>query len=162
MQVTIRPLRPEQLPACAEVIRQGFAGVAREFGLTKENCPSNGAFITEELLRQAVEKGHLFYGLFEDGVLAGCMALEPQDEADVFELGRLAVLPEKRHHGYGKRLIDEARRRAKELGARKIVIGIIEENTRLRQWYTDYGFVHTGTRVFAHLPFTVGFMEIGV
>ena len=45
---------------------------------------------------------------------------------------------------------------------RALRIGIIEENVRLRAWYEGLGFVHTGTRVFAHLPFTVGFMELPI
>ncbi len=48
---------------------------------------------------------------------------------------------------------------AKAMGFNKIQIGIIEENTILKNWYTKNGFVHTGTQKFEHLPFTVGFME---
>ena len=44
-------------------------------------------------------------------------------------------------------------------GAARIHIGIIEENERLKRWYLANGFVHMGTRVFSHLPFTVGFLE---
>jgi len=43
-----------------------------------------------------------------------------------------------------------------------ITIGIIEENTRLKEWYKAYGFVHTGTKKFEHMPFTAGFMELNV
>ena len=42
----------------------------------------------------------------------------------------------------------------------KIKIGIVEENTVLKEWYKTFGFVHTGTRKYEHLPFTVGFMEL--
>ena len=45
---------------------------------------------------------------------------------------------------------------------RALRIGIIEENVRLRAWYEGLGFAHTGTRVFAHLPFTVGFIELPI
>jgi len=43
-----------------------------------------------------------------------------------------------------------------------MTIGIIEENEKLKKWYSDLGFVHIGTKKFEHLPFTVGFMEIDV
>ncbi|MPN36714.1 hypothetical protein SDC9_184224 [bioreactor metagenome] len=56
-------------------------------------------------------------------------------------------------------LIDYAKEKVRAFGGQKITIGIIEENTRLMNWYTANGFVHTGTRKFNHLPFTVGFME---
>jgi transcriptional regulator with XRE-family HTH domain len=29
-----------------------------------------------------------------------------------------------------------------------------------RNWYSDLGFIHTSTRKYKHLPFTVGFMKI--
>ena len=48
----------------------------------------------------------------------------------------------------------------KELRANKITIGIIEENTVLKKWYEESGFVSTGTKASPHLPFTVGFMEV--
>jgi ribosomal protein S18 acetylase RimI-like enzyme len=63
------------------------------------------------------------------------------------------------HYGYGKKLLDFCKAKAKELGSRKIIIGIVEDNTVLKNWYTANGFTHTGTKKFDHLPFTVGFME---
>ena len=30
----------------------------------------------------------------------------------------------------------------------------------LKAWYQSQGFIHTGTKTFDHLPFTVGFMEL--
>ena len=75
----------------------------------------------------------------------------------------LAVLPEYRHLGIGKELVDYAITYSKNiLGANKIKIGIVEENTILKEWYEKIGFVHTGTKKFEHLPFTVGFMEIEI
>ena len=43
-----------------------------------------------------------------------------------------------------------------------VIIGIIDENKILKQWYSDYGFIVKGTKVFSHLPFTVCFMELKV
>ena len=41
----IRAVIKEELPVCLEVIHRSFQTVADEFGLTKENCPTNGAFM---------------------------------------------------------------------------------------------------------------------
>ena len=38
-------------------------------------------------------------------------------------------------------------------------IGIVEENTLLRTWYEDNGFVHIGTKKFDFFPFTCGYMK---
>jgi ribosomal protein S18 acetylase RimI-like enzyme len=71
---------------------------------------------------------------------------------------KLAVLPEYRHKGYGKRIMDFVSGFVKEQGGSKISIGIINENTILKNWYLEYGFKETETRVFSHLPFTVCLM----
>jgi hypothetical protein len=52
--------------------------------------------------------------------------------------------------------------KVRELGSNKMTIGIIEENTNLKNWYSDLGFTHTGARKSKYFPFTVGFMEIGL
>ncbi len=147
-----------QLAACLDVIRTSFQTVADEFGLTPENCPTNGAFMPLGRLQSDFNRGGLMFALKEDGQIVGFMQLWRKD-ADTFELEKLAVLPPYRHNGHGKALISFAKARAIELGADKITIGIIEENTRLKKWYKAHGFVGTGTRDFPHLPFTVGFME---
>ena len=76
-----------------------------------------------------------------------------------YELNNLAILPEMRHLGYGKQLLNFCKGKVKELDGEKITIGIIEEHFILKNWYSANGFVHTGTRKFKHLPFITGFME---
>jgi ribosomal protein S18 acetylase RimI-like enzyme len=71
----------------------------------------------------------------------------------------VSVLPEYRHLGYGKALLNFCKSKIKEFGGNKIEIGIIEENTKLKNWYAENGFVHTGTREYEDLQFIVGHME---
>lgn len=157
----IQKLDSQSLPLCLEVIHRGFQTVADDFGLTAENCPTNGAFMPLSRLENDFEKGDLMFGCFEGGELVGFMQLAPKDGV-AFELEKLSVLPEHRHRGYGERLVETAKTEAARRGGEKLTIGIIEKNTRLKLWYERLGFVSTGTREFAHLPFTVGFMELGL
>jgi ribosomal protein S18 acetylase RimI-like enzyme len=159
--VLIREIRFDELDACAAVIRQSFATVAKEFGLTEQNCPSNGAFIKTERLAEMWLNGTKAYGLFAANELVGVMQLWEAASAE-FELNKVAVLPSHRHAGYGAQLLEYARRIVREKGGSKITIGIIEDNKVLRDWYLKHGFLHTGTKVYPHLPFTVGFMEMEV
>lgn len=159
MGYEILEMQLSDIDICAEVIRRSFLTVARDFGLTQENCPTNGAFIQPSRLLSDRQKGAFMYKLVEDNTIIGFMSLVPKDACAV-ELEKLAVLPEYRHGGYGKILLQYAREKSLSLGFRKITIGIIEENTRLKKWYSDFGFIHTGTKNFPHLPFTVGFMEL--
>jgi len=62
--------------------------------------------------------------------------------------------------GYGKELLDFCVAKINESGGNKINISIVEENTVLKNWYTAYGFIHTGTKKYDHLPFISGYMEI--
>jgi len=155
----IREVTMEELPACAETIRQSFGTVAEEFHLTQENCPTNPAFISDEQLLTEWEKNTLMIGLFCDEILAGFCALK-QTSPTIFSLERVAVLPDFRHKGYGRALLQFMKNQAAAKGAEKLTIGIIEENTRLKNWYADLGFLSAGTKIFPHLPFTVGFMEL--
>lgn len=155
---TIRVALEQELARCAAVLREAFGTVARGFSLTQQNCPTNAAFITDERLTEEYRMGREQFVLCAGEEIIGFAELTIKDGQTV-ELGRLAVLPEHRHEGGGALLLDYAKNRARALGAQQITIGIIEENTRLRRWYEAHGFVHTGTKHFDHLPFTVGFMH---
>jgi ribosomal protein S18 acetylase RimI-like enzyme len=98
------------------------------------------------------------YALHLDSKIIGYMSLSKEGDK-VFELHNLAVLPEFRHKGYGKLLLDFAKEKATSFGGTKIKIGIIEESTVLKNWYIQNGFVHIGTKKYDHLPFTSGYME---
>lgn len=154
----IREAKDHELDQCAEVIRRGFATVAIEFGLTVENCPTNGAFIKTERLVSDKRRGNKMYVLTVDEGIIGYMQIEKVVNNN-YELQKITVLPDSRHEGYGKILLDYAKEKVRELHGSKITIGIMEENEVLKQWYIKNGFIHVGTHKFNHLPFTAGFME---
>ena len=154
----IRRVSGEELPECLAVIRGSFQTVAGDFGLTEENCPGHTSFMTPERLETHFTQGWQMYGMEWDGRLIGCYALSRADE-NRFELHNLAVLPEHRHCGCGKRMLEDAKARVLSQGGWAIAIGIIEESAVLKCWYMGNGFVSTGTQLFPHLPFTVGFLE---
>ncbi len=143
---------------CAQVIRNSFITVAEEFNITRENAPTNPAFAGADALVKMLEKGISLFGAYEGAVCVGFVAAEKADDG-VFYMERLAVLPEYRHRGYGRKLMDFVSDYVRTNNGRKISIGIINENKVLKDWYTDYGFVETGVRTFKHLPFDVCFME---
>ena len=155
----IRQLGLSDLPLAAEVIRTSFSTVAKDFDLTEQNCPKHTSFITTaERLLTHFNWNWWLYGLYEEGQLAGYVSISKESDG-AYEVHNLAVLPEHRHKGYGKQLLDICKIKVKELGGKKIAFGIIEENTVLKNWYAANGFTHTGTKRFEHLPFTVGYME---
>lgn len=146
------------LAACLPVIRRAFRTVMDDMGLTEDDVPTNAAFVTLDRLRTLRAGGTRTFALIESGRPVGCVSLRPATRAGVLDLERLAVAPEARHRGHGTALMDHAFAVARAERATVVSIGIIEENTVLKQWYEAYGFVARGTLTFDHLPFTVCFM----
>ena len=146
------------LRTCVDILRESFEGIADQFGLTAESAPTNAAFITIERLTRECGNGLEMFILLDEGVPAGTVGVKKTIEGDFF-LEKLGVLPEYRHHGYGKSLVEFIMDKVLSEGGKKIKIGIIEDNSRLKKWYSRMGFDHTGTKSFPHLPYIVGYME---
>lgn len=171
----IREITKEEIRESVRVITESFMTVADELGFTAENAPRFTAFATTEdrlMYQMEVEKRPM-YGFFSDegsgdgsgdnagsgsGKMLGYYSLAKQSDTE-WELNNLCVLPEHRHDGIGDLLLQDAFKRARELGAAKLNIGIVEENVRLRKWYESKGFMHLGTKKFDFFPFTCGYME---
>lgn len=148
----------DEFDECNDVIRRSFITVAEEFNITRENAPTNPAFLGPESLVKMKDKGVAMYGAYKGNTCVGFVAVEKAND-DVFYMERLAVLPEYRHNSYGRKLIDFVMDYVGENGGKKVSIGIINENMRLKEWYISCGFAETGTKKFEHLPFEVCFME---
>lgn len=61
----IKQIKAGNLPECLDIIHKSFQTVAGEFGLTSENCPTNGAFMPWTRLENDYKKGYKMYGLYE-------------------------------------------------------------------------------------------------
>ena len=159
-KINIAEIMPtDNFSEISKVIRESFITVANEFGITKESAPTNPAFLTEDNLKKSIEKGLKLYSLLINQQISGCIGIEKAtDDENGFYLERLAVLPEYRHNGYGKVLLDFAFCKIKSLNGKNVNIGIINNNIKLKNWYKDYGFIETGINKFEHLPFDICFM----
>ena len=156
----IREVKIEEIPECVDLIKKAFLTVAEEFGITEDNAPRFTAFATtvDRLMWHINEEHRPMFVYVEDGVICGYYSLLLQENNEC-ELNNLAVLPEYRHKGIGKKLIDHACCKARELGCNVMNIGIVEENVRLRKWYEKAGAVHVGTQKYDFFPFTCGYMK---
>ena len=147
-----------ELENSVKVIADSFRTVAIEFNLNKDNCPTHPSLVTLQQLKEMKRKGLKLFGLFEDNVQIGFVAVEKK-KGKVYCFEKLSVLPEYRHHSYGGELIAFVSDYVKNAGGKKLSIGIINEHTVLKKWYEANGFQETTVTKFAHLPFTVCFME---
>jgi ribosomal protein S18 acetylase RimI-like enzyme len=159
MNIVIKNILAEQeLETSASVIRASFLTVAREFNITPENAPTNAAFIKHADLLKMRERGIAMFGLFEDKAQIGFVAVEKAD-GGIFYMEKLAVLPEYRHRGYGRTLIDFVCEYVKNEGGSAISIGIIDHHSVLKNWYRACGFTITDTKSFGNLSFKVCFLS---
>ena len=93
-----------------------------------------------------------------DGIPCGYYSLLDQGNGEC-ELNNLAVLPEYRHRGLGRQLLEHSFATAQKMGCQYMNIGIVEENTVLRKWYEQNGAYHTGTKKYDFFPFTCGYLR---
>lgn len=157
----IREATIEDAEILANIISESFRNVARRFSLTQENCPKHPSNCTISWIESDMERGVEYFILFQSGSPIGCVGLE-RPSMDVCYLERLSVLPEMRGKHFGISLVRHALHYAASKGARKVSIGIIAEQTELKEWYNAQGFVEVGLKSFPHLPFQVCFMALNL
>jgi len=140
------------------VVRDSFYTVAAHYHLTRQNCPTHPTFMSGLRLKEIKESGLSFFGLFLNEKQIGFIAVEPEGDG-CYCLDELAVLPEYRHAGYGRKLMQYGLDNVRKKKGRKVTICIMKEDSVLKQWYLEMGFKETHTRNYVHLPFTVSYLE---
>jgi ribosomal protein S18 acetylase RimI-like enzyme len=150
----------QDLSVIVHLLNVSHGTVAKEFGFTRENNPTNNAFIDKLTLRTQLNKGIDLYSMSSDGKRIGCIAIERSTkELDTFYIEKVSVLPEFRNRGYGINLMDFATSKIREAGGKIVSIALIDSNAKLKRWYLAQGFIETATKDFEHLPFRVCFMN---
>ncbi|WP_373140393.1 GNAT family N-acetyltransferase [Mycobacterium marinum] len=84
-----------------------------------------------------------------DGRIVGYAMLvrADTDDCDV-ELSKLYLLPDQHGTGTAKALMDNALTTAQDWGARRVWLGVNQENQRAQRFYAKRGFTVSGTRTF--------------
>ena len=150
----------EQLALGVTILNSAFGTVAKQFGLTRENSPTNPAFMNAAELQAIIDRGVECYLAATGNVQNGFVAVEQSSKSEtVYYIEKLAVLAEFRHEGLGRTLMSFAENRIKELGGEQISLGIVDENTVLKNWYISLGYNFESSKFFPHLPFRVGFLS---
>jgi N-acetylglutamate synthase-like GNAT family acetyltransferase len=157
----IRVCTQKDIRVLAETIRRSFQNVALRFDLTQDNAPRHPSNCTEDWIKKDMERGVAYFALENENIVVGCVALE-QANQDICYLERLAVIPNQRRHCFGKALVAHVLFQAKSLGAKRVNIGIIAQQSELKNWYKGIGFVEGESKEFPHLPFRVTFMTYDI
>ena len=157
-QIHIREADIADISLLSELIRLSYRDVADRFKLSAANCRKHPSICTDEWVENDFRRGVSYYILEQKSVAAGCVAIEKANP-DLCYLERMAVLPHARNKGLGGKLVEHIFHKARELESKRISIGIIAEQTELKQWYQKIGFIEGATKAFSHLPFRVTFMS---
>lgn len=160
-QKPIKPLADASLEKSLVIIRSAFGKVTAEYGITEENTPVFAAYTTLENLKDMRARGVKFFGLFLNGSQVGVVGVEKEADGTC-HMSRLAVLPEYWHSGFGRELVDYVVGYTRRLGASRLRLGMVNENSILKKWYLDMGFKEVEQKKFAHLPFTVCRMALEI
>lgn len=153
----IKQANKSDISVLVTLLRDSFIGVAQKYGLTIENCPKHVAFYTKKRLDEDLTKGMKYYILYVDDEPCGCVALIPA-KSGVCYLGRLAVLPKHRNKGYGKMLVNHIFEQALKIRVKRVEIGMVSKDRKLKNWYRKFGFKNNGTKKFDDFPFIIAFM----
>jgi len=157
-QVIKEILEDKDIKKSTKIIRKSFKTVAKQYSLTKKNCPTHPSFITYKNLKDYQKKDIKFFGLFDSYKQLGFVAIEKAD-GSLFYLEKLSVLPKYRHNGYGTLLMNHVFNYVKINGGKKVSIAIINDSTILKRWYQNYGFIEKSIKKIDKLPFMVCFLE---
>ncbi|WP_022701290.1 GNAT family N-acetyltransferase [Oceanicaulis alexandrii] len=156
MDISVRQARPGDQDALALVgaatFLESYAGVV-DGGAIIRHCAERH---TPEVYAQALETPGQALWLAEQDPGAAPVGYLHLTEPDLpvetraadLEIKRIYVLASLHRSGLGRRFLDAARDHAGAAGARRLLLGVYQGNTRALAFYDRMGFEKIGTRQF--------------
>ena len=108
------------------ILNKAFITVALQFNYTKENAPKFPAFIESNIIENGINNGLKMYGYYLDNQIIGCIGYSFYKD-NMYFIERLATLPEYRHKGIGKTLMEYVENKIKENDGEIIEIHVVDE-----------------------------------
>ena len=141
-EIEVGDLEPSQAP---EFRRLNEQWLQEMFAIEDEDRP-----VLDNPFGTIVDRGGAVLVAVTGGRVVGTVALIRR-AGEALELAKMAVSPGSRRRGVGRRLADAALRRARELGARRVVLLTSPRLAAANALYRDLGFVKT-SRLPAGMP----------
>jgi ribosomal protein S18 acetylase RimI-like enzyme len=140
------------------ILNKAFMTVAQKFNFTKENAPTFPAFISSDVIKNQLNNGLKMYGYNIDGKTAGCAGYSYYKE-QTYLIERLATLPEYRHSGIGKKLMEFVENKIIEDGGKTAEVHVVDINEILIEWYKELGYFNVRIEELKTLPFKLYVMN---
>lgn len=149
----------------SDLVNSAYRGDTSRLGWTTEADYLEGARITVPRTKELIqpESGKNILVLREDGAakpIIGCVYLEKCDIRGEpgYYLGMLTVNPKMQDKGLGRVILEKAEDFARDCGAVKMVLGVIQLRGTLMAWYERRGYKSTGEKK----PFPYDQPEVGI
>jgi putative acetyltransferase len=132
--IEIRPLEIGQDGSAFRTLNEEW--ISRYFVLEKKDRETLG-----DPENTILRKGGRIFMVYADGNAVGCVALIPMGDG-VYELSKMAVSPQMRGQGIGRKLLEHAIAQARELGAKSLFLGSSSLLKNAVHLYEAVGFRH--------------------
>lgn len=155
MNIALKKCTPEDVDELQKISMITFVETFEE-----QNSPEHmkeyldKAFNIPQLEKELANSSSRFFFVMVDGQVAGYLkinegAAQTEDIGeDAFEIERIYISGKFQKLGLGKRLMEYAMRLAKELGKKRIWLGVWEHNENAIAFYRKEGFIKTGEHSF--------------
>jgi ribosomal protein S18 acetylase RimI-like enzyme len=136
--------RSADLEQIVGLVNDAYRGSSKPPGWTHETALLAGQRIDSAAVSAMIEQvdSTVLVIRHESDVVA-CVALQRLDNSDWY-LSMLAVDPERQAYGVGKAIMAGAEEFARERGAARMKISVINLREALMAWYERQGYVRTG------------------
>ena len=126
-----------------KLINSAYRGASAKKGWTHEADLLSGERVTNKELTQLLNRENTFLLKYsEHNDILACVLLEKQQQK--LYVGMLTVSPVLQGKGIGKKLLQAAEEKARELGCNKTEMSVISIRQELIDWYKRRGYAYTG------------------
>jgi ribosomal protein S18 acetylase RimI-like enzyme len=147
------------VPAIVALVESAYRGQSSREGWTTEADLLDGQRTDAEAISTVItRRGGVMLLAETAGELVGCCQLEQRPQTGAY-FGMFAVRPGSQGQGWGRRILAEAERLARdEWGANQMVMSVLVQRQDLIAWYERRGYGRTGERT----PFPYGNERFGL
>ena len=156
--MSIKPATPQDIPDLVVLVNGAYRGPQAAAGWANEAGMLDGQRTNAAMLAEVLSTGTIL--IMRDGgdALMGCVSVEAMEEPSRWYLGMLTIDPTRQAAGLGRHLLAAAEAHARERGAERMRITVIQVRDTLIAWYRRRGYTPTGETE----PFPYGDLRFGV